>query len=141
MAPQLKEHLAAAASDLTDQMQQLKERGDNLPSDLIKESTARRIFSDIVKLRVGEALIFSLSAIEGLEKGPEGVIVMERLEGLSKNSTFTEQGYLAYILILNIKSILEAFRTYTHKVRPKSLFIEDKDFANKHKSTSNCCAK
>src|SRR5450432_2585994 len=75
----LKEHLAAAASDLTDQKPQLKEIGDNAPSDHIKESTAKRIFSDIVKLSVGEALLFSPSAIVGLEKGPEGVTVMERL--------------------------------------------------------------
>ena len=75
----LKEHLAAAALDLTGQKLQLKEIGDNPLSDLIKESTAKRIFSDIVKLRVGEALLFSPSAIVGLEKGPERVTVIERL--------------------------------------------------------------
>ena len=32
-----------------------------------------------MKLRVGEALLFSPSAIVGLEKGPEGVTVIERL--------------------------------------------------------------
>ena len=32
-----------------------------------------------MKLRVGEALLFSPSAIVGLEKGSEGVTVMERL--------------------------------------------------------------
>ena len=32
-----------------------------------------------MKLRVGKALLFSPSAILGLEKGPEGVTVMERL--------------------------------------------------------------
>lgn len=63
--------LDAAASDLTDQKLQLKEIGDKPPSDLIKESTVKRIFSDIVKLRVGETLLFSPSAIVGLEKGPE----------------------------------------------------------------------
>jgi hypothetical protein len=78
----LKEHLAAAASDLTDQKPQLKDTEDSLDSDLTKiskESTAKRIFSDIVKLRVGEALLFSPSAIVGLEKGPGGATVMERL--------------------------------------------------------------
>ncbi len=75
----LKEHLAAAASDLTKQKPHLKEIGDDPPSDLTKESTTKRIFSDIVKLKVGEALLFSPSAIVGLEKGPEGATVMERL--------------------------------------------------------------
>jgi hypothetical protein len=78
----LKEHIAAAASDLTDQKPQLKDTEDNPHSDLIKiskESAAKRIFSDIVKLRVGEALLFSPSAIVGLENGPEGVTVMKRL--------------------------------------------------------------
>ena len=75
----LKEQLAAAASDLTDQKPQLMEIGNNPPSDPIKEGTAKRVFTDIMKLRVGEALLFSPSAIVGLEEGPEGVIVIERL--------------------------------------------------------------
>jgi hypothetical protein len=66
----LKKHLAAVASDLNDQ-----KPGEN--RDHIK-STDKRIFGEIVKLRVGEALLFSPSATVGVEKGPEEV-TMEKL--------------------------------------------------------------
>lgn len=78
----LKEHLAAAASDLIDQKPQVKnveEVSHGHPNKNSKETTSQRIFGDIVMLRVGEALLFSPNAIVGLEKGPEGTTVTERL--------------------------------------------------------------
>lgn len=75
----LKEHLAAGASDLTHRKPQLKEIGDKSSSEDNKGSDTRHIFSNIVNLRVGEALLFSPSATVGIEKGPEGLPVIERL--------------------------------------------------------------
>jgi hypothetical protein len=63
----LKEHLAAAALDLTGQKPQLKDT---------EGSTAKRIFSNIVKLKVGEALSFlakyDRKFTEGTRRGNNG---------------------------------------------------------------------
>lgn len=75
----LKEHLAAVASDLVDQKPQLKDTDDKQYRAIVEGSIAKRIFGEIVKLKVGEALLFSPSAIVNFEKGPDGVAVMERL--------------------------------------------------------------
>jgi hypothetical protein len=71
---------------------------------LPQRDTAKRIFSDIAKLRVGKALLFSPSAIVGLEKGPEGVTVMERLGTdylkirVRKRLTFSSSSAFSYTL-------------------------------------------
>ncbi|KAL3418807.1 hypothetical protein PVAG01_09028 [Phlyctema vagabunda] len=57
----LKQHLAAAASDIIDQDEDVSEDGT------IIGSKTKKIFQDIVKLRVGEALLFSPSALVDVE--------------------------------------------------------------------------
>lgn len=79
----LKQHLAAAASDLAEQTYELgnTEETNSTDEGIEKRSkdTARKIFSDIVKLRAGEALLFSPSAMVGIERAPTGEIGMKRL--------------------------------------------------------------
>jgi hypothetical protein len=66
----LKELLAAAASDLLDESNISGKEGGKL-KDIIKNgnsknAVAKKIFGDIVNLRVGEALLFSPSAVVGV---------------------------------------------------------------------------
>jgi hypothetical protein len=79
----LKQHLAAAASDLVGPKTDLSDSGETGSTDdgieKRRGDTARQIFSDIVKLRAGEALLFSPSAMVGVERGPAGKIGMKRL--------------------------------------------------------------
>ncbi len=79
----LKQHLAAAGSDLVDQASDLSDTGESdSPGGRIgkrNNDNSRKIFSDIVKLRAGEALLFSPSAMVGLERSPAGKTMMTRL--------------------------------------------------------------
>jgi hypothetical protein len=79
----LKRHLAAAASDLVDEKSELSNTGETSSIDEGMErrnnDTTKKIFSDIVKLRAGEALLFSPSAMVGLERSSTGEIGMKRL--------------------------------------------------------------
>lgn len=67
----LKEHLAAAASDLVDQNPNssniLEGSGDEKIESRMGDA-AKKIFSEIVRLRAGEALLFSPSAMVDVEK-------------------------------------------------------------------------
>lgn len=72
----LKRHLAGAASNLLD--------GNNTDSGGLansrgKDDGAKRLFAEIVKLRVGEALLFSPSAMINAEVGSDGKVVLKRL--------------------------------------------------------------
>jgi hypothetical protein len=68
---------------LVEEYPELNDRGGTDPNDEETEKakgvTTRQIFRDIVKLRAGEALLFSPSSMIGLEKGPTGEIGMKRL--------------------------------------------------------------
>lgn len=79
----LKQHLVAATSDLVDQKSELSDTGETSSTDEGMEKrnndNTKKIFSDIVKLRAGEALLFSPSAIVGLERSSTGEIGMKRL--------------------------------------------------------------
>lgn len=74
----LKQHLAGASSDLLDQGSASASKSDDVESDtgISSGNTAQRVFQDVVKLRVGEALLFSPSALMGVQDDGE----MERLE-------------------------------------------------------------
>jgi hypothetical protein len=79
----LKAHLAGIASDVLDQTSHShnpeEDPDDGIGTQKQNTNTAMKIFSEIVKLRAGEALIFSPSAMVGLEKGPDGERGMKRL--------------------------------------------------------------
>lgn len=71
----LKRHLAGATSNLLDD--------DNTDSDGLASSRgngdgAKRLFAEIVKLRVGEALLFSPSAMIDVEVGSNGKVAVGR---------------------------------------------------------------
>ncbi|KAI9826625.1 MAG: hypothetical protein M1832_006221 [Thelocarpon impressellum] len=75
----LKRHLAAAASDLLPPDGET-DRDDNHDGRFKgKDSVAKRIFDDVVKLRVGEALLFSPSAMVALDTGEGGDTMARRL--------------------------------------------------------------
>lgn len=62
----LKAHLAAAASDITEQEPDAGDRdAESIP--VAKGHTASMIFKKIVGLEVGEALLFSPSAMVGVD--------------------------------------------------------------------------
>ncbi|APA07342.1 hypothetical protein sscle_02g021120 [Sclerotinia sclerotiorum 1980 UF-70] len=72
----LKRHLAGATSNLLDD--------DNTDSDGLASSrgngdNAKRLFAEIVKLNIGEALLFSPSAMIDVEVGSNGKVVVGRL--------------------------------------------------------------
>jgi hypothetical protein len=79
----LKQHLAAAASGLVDQTPDLSDPRETESSDdgiqKRRGDTATKIFADIVKLRAGEALLISPSAIVGLERQLGGEVGLKRL--------------------------------------------------------------
>jgi hypothetical protein len=70
----LKRHIAGAASDLdndTDSGREANSRGNSNP--------AKRMFTEVVNLRVGEALLFAPSAMVGLDEGKDGEVALRRL--------------------------------------------------------------
>ncbi|KAJ8063414.1 hypothetical protein OCU04_008634 [Sclerotinia nivalis] len=72
----LKRHLAGAASDLLD--------GDNTDSNGLASSKGKgdgtkRLFAEIVKLRVGEALLFSPNAMIDVEVDSNGKVTLKKL--------------------------------------------------------------
>lgn len=79
----LKQHLAAAASDLVDQKFELNTTGETESTDerISKGANdiAKKIFGKIVRLRVGEALLFSPSAMVGIERSSRAEVEMKRL--------------------------------------------------------------
>jgi hypothetical protein len=68
----LKGHLAGVASKLVE-----SEESENGPTKH-ESSNERRIFNEIVKLKVGEALLFSPSAVMGVEE-EEGTYRLKKL--------------------------------------------------------------
>jgi hypothetical protein len=76
----LKGHLAAVASDLLDE--NYPSSNINLSSDgeaKGKNSVAKRIFTDIVNVHVGESLLFSPNAVIGIERKEDGEMGVQRL--------------------------------------------------------------
>jgi hypothetical protein len=69
----LERHLAGAASKL------LKNKGDGEEDEKEKSSIAEKVFKEIVKLKVGEALLFSPSAVVGIESSGKGNEKLKRL--------------------------------------------------------------
>jgi hypothetical protein len=67
----LETHLAGAASYAVDDDDEL--------GDKKSKSLSKQIFTDIVRLRVGEALLFSPSAVTGLQADEQKVQKLERL--------------------------------------------------------------
>ena len=65
------------------------------------------------------------------------------IEGTGKSGAFTQVDYLAQILKPHIEHFIEDFASVTHKLDPavEPLFIEDKNSAYSHKSTTNCCQR
>lgn len=68
----LKNHLAAVASESPDQISDTSDQDESQREKVVasaRSNAARRVFREIVKLRVGEALLFSPSAMIGVEGG------------------------------------------------------------------------
>jgi hypothetical protein len=66
----LKNHLAAVASESPDQISDTSDQDESQREKVVasaRSNAARRVFREIVKLRVGEALLFSPSAMIGVE--------------------------------------------------------------------------
>ena len=66
----LKNHLAGVASEPRDQISDTSDQDENQYGNVgagARSNAARRIFHEIVKLRVGEALLFSPSAMTNVE--------------------------------------------------------------------------
>jgi hypothetical protein len=64
---------------------------------------------------------------------------MAIIYGSGKKEAFCQRNYLAQVLALYIKGIIEAFAAITYLLRPsaKPLFIEDSNSAYGYKSTYN----
>jgi hypothetical protein len=68
----LKVHLAAASSDLVDEIAEERQASN-------QNNKSKKIFHDIVNLQVGEALLFAPSAMTSVATSANGVRVVEKL--------------------------------------------------------------
>ena len=76
----LKSHLAGIASEPPDQISDTSDQDKNQRGEVVasgRSDAVRRVFREIVRLRVGEALLFSPSAMINVEGG--GIPVFARL--------------------------------------------------------------
>lgn len=74
----LKSHLAGVITDGTHPRMDEEDEGDGDPSSY-DMNKAPRIFNEIVRLRVGEALVFAPAAMIGLKQGSDEKEKTERL--------------------------------------------------------------
>ena len=72
----LKSHLAGVASNLLDEEED-EEKTVVRPKG--KLTIASKVFKEVVKLRVGEALLFAPTAMVGLDADNEGALALRRL--------------------------------------------------------------
>ncbi len=65
------------------------------------------------------------------------------VRGTSKDRALKQADYLAQVLEPHIRPILEAFALVTHSLRRsmEPLFMEDRNPAHGHKTTTNNCAR